>query len=250
MGVSIPHVMLLASLWLVWACAARWIAGNPKGDIPGGIAWLFLHPFTRLYHGLSVEGKERLPTRQEIAASGRPLIVVANHTAGVDPLLMQDVCGHRGGPRGFFIRWVMASHMRLPHYDFVWEWVGVIFVTTSPVPGRSGGELLSVKEMIRHLRSGGVLGIFPEGGISEARGVLVPFKPGLGVLVAKTGARVLPLIIEGTAEGRTAWHSLLTPGRARVRVMPVLDYEGKPAAEIVADLQRRYQEWTGWRLGD
>lgn len=240
----VPSILLGVVAWSLWALLARRIAANPKGDIGGGLGWLLLPVATRLFHRLRVQGVEHVPTATQLRQAGRPMIVVANHGAGVDPLLVQDVCGLGGGRDGHFIRWVMSSDMRVQRFDWFWEWVQVIFVSSSPEA--KADELRAVKEMLRQLRDGGVLGIFPEGAIALPAGVLLPFRPGVGTLVAKSGALVLPLIIQDTRPGKTAWHSLLIPGRPRVRVMPVIDYRGARAGEIVADLQRRYVEWTGW----
>ncbi len=77
---------------------------------------------------------------------------------------------------------------------------------------------------------------------------LLPFIPGVGLIIAKTGAPVLPLVIEGAPYAATAWGSLFKPSRTRVRVMPLISYpkEGMKPEQIARDLERRYAEWTGW----
>ena len=71
------------------------------------------------------------------------------------------------------------------------------------------------------------------------------------MLVKRTGARVLPVVIDGTPDAPTAWDSLWTSSNARVRVMSPIDYaeSGLGNAEIAQDLERRFIEWTGWDLG-
>ena len=100
------------------------------------------------------------------------------------------------------------------------------------------------------LNEGGVLGIFPEGGIERPARQLRTFAPGVGLLVSRGKARVLPVVIDGTPETPTAWGSLFRPSQARVRFFPVIDYPAlnMSASEIVKDLQTRYLAWTGWPI--
>ena len=89
----------------------------------------------------------------------------------------------------------------------------------------------------------------PKAEIERPAGKLLKFAPGVGVLVKRSGARVLPVIIEGTPTGAAnAWDSLWTRSNTRVRVMNPIDYKdsGMSNAEIAQDLHRRYAEWTGW----
>ena len=102
-----------------------------------------------------------------------------------------------------------------------------------------------------HVKAGGAIGIFPEGGIERPARTLLPFQPGVGFVVRRTGARVLPVWIDGTPMALpTAWASLVTPSRARVRYGDLIDYSGTKlsAEEIAKDLQRRYSDWSGWPL--
>src|SRR5690606_15597843 len=109
-----------------------------------------------------------------------PLIVVANHTAGVDPILTSAACP-------FQIRWIMAQDMRLPWLNWFWRWQRVIFVS------RTGRDRGSVREALAHLKDGGVIGIFPEGGLERPPRQILPFRRGVGLLIAKAGVPVLPV---------------------------------------------------------
>jgi 1-acyl-sn-glycerol-3-phosphate acyltransferase len=161
-----------------------------------------------------------------------PLVVVANHTAGVDPVLLQAVVP-------FEIRWLMALDMRHPTGEWLWQLTRIIFVSRA-APSPAG-----TREAIQHLRGGGVLGVFPEGGIERPRGTVKPFLPGVGFLIRRTGVPVLPVVIEGTPNTRAAWTSLLRCSRATLTFMRPIDYSkaGLDAAGITDDLRRRYVEW-------
>ncbi|MGJ8637570.1 MAG: lysophospholipid acyltransferase family protein [Phycisphaerales bacterium] len=167
-----------------------------------------------------------------------PMIVVCNHTCGIDPFLVSSVVPRR-------VCWLMAEDMRVRWLAWFWNWAGVIFVARNR-HGKSG-----IRKARLHLKDGGMIGIFPEGKIERPAGKLLPFAPGVGVLVKRTGARVLPVIIDGTPDVPTAWDSIWTSSNARVRVMQPIDYSQTDlgSAEIAADLQQRFQDWTGWELG-
>ena len=210
---------------------SREVLRGPREDVLTGLGALANRVYCRVMHGVRVEGKEHLPPGRDPG----PLIVVANHTAGIDPLVIQYACP-------FYVRWMMIEQMMLPAFKGLWDWMEVI-----PVAG-NGRELASARAAMRVVAAGGVLGIFPEGGIERPARTLMPFIPGVGLIVAKTGARVLPLVIDGAPYTATAWGSLFKPSRTRVRVMPMIEYPAgawKPA-DIASDLQRRYAQWTGW----
>lgn len=227
-----PGWLILAAVLLpAWAAACAWIVRNPRGDVETGLLWHPLRGLVGLLHGLRVEGRENIPPGR----TPGPLLVVANHTAGVDPLLVQAACP-------FEIRWIMSSEMRLPVGEPFWRWARIIF--TAAEPGHGG----AAREAMRHLQAGGVLGIFPEGGLERPARRILPFRPGVGMLIKRLGVPVLPAVIDGTPEVEHAWASLWTPSRARVRFLPVVDYSAtrlRPG-EIIADLRGRYLDATGW----
>jgi len=226
-------LLLLTILWLLFALVANrvWALSTRGEDVGTGLALFAMRLYARTWHGLRVEGAENIPRGKE---SG-PLVVVSNHTAGVDPLLIQAMCR-------FEVRWIMAEDMRLPWLEEFWRWGGVIFVD------RENPSTAPVRRAMAHLKGGGVLGLFPEGHIERPPRTLLPFHAGVGAFVRPTGAPVLPVVIRGTPKGvRSAWMSLLVPSRARLRVYPPIAYERSMSpAEIAEDLKGRYMEWTGW----
>jgi len=236
------------ALWLVlgilglvaWAFVARWLMRSPlKGDAVGGVFFAFGRAYVRLAHGLRVHGRAAIPRLGEDQRAPGPLIVIANHTAGIDPVLIQAAVP-------FHIRWMMAEDMRLGQLEWLWQWLRVIFVS------RTSRDSIGTREAIRHLQAGGVIGIFPEGGLERPAYQLLPFQPGIGLLIKRTGARVLPVIVDGTPQVDPAWASLWSPSRSRLRFKPPLDYSHSEmsAAEIAKDLRQRFMEWTGWGLND
>lgn len=244
-------LFLFAGVWIAFAFVCRALMNNPVGDIPTGMLYFAVRAYVRLRHHLHVSGRENIPAARAGArldtgkpGSRGPLVIVANHTAGMDPVLIQAPCQ-------FHIRWMMGRDMFVKQLDWLWEWQRAIPVSRVWLDGdrpeqrpgaasqRADGQ--SALEAIRHLRAGGVLGVFPEGRIGDREGELLPFLPGVGVIVKKTGAAVLPVVISGTPRGGTAFGSLLRSSRARVRFLPVMEFAGTKldAPEIVEQVRGR-----------
>jgi len=232
---SIVVLGVLVGLGLI----ARWLMDNPRRDLETGLFMKVAAGYARVFHGLKVVGGPHIPDTR----SPGPLIVIANHTAGVDPVLIQSVCP-------FEIRWIMSMDMRLPAFEWFWTWARIISIPR-------GNELPATREAIRHVRrgddgSGGVLGIFPEGAIERPDRQVLPFLRGVGLLIKKSEAIVLPVIIDGTPQVDPAWASLWRPSRATLTFKQPIDYRHSTLTpdEISADLRRRYLDWTGWPAND
>lgn len=222
-------------LWAAWAWVAHWLMDNPRGDFETGVSWRLIRLYARVVHRVRLEGGEHLPA----GATPGPMVLVANHTAGVDPLLIQAVCP-------FFIRWMMALDMRLPAMEWFWRWSEVISVD------RDGREVAAARTALRHLREGGVIGIFPEGNLERPARHILPFLPGVGLILARSGASVLPVIVDGTPQVDPAWSSLWRTSRASVRILPQVCYAetGLGPAEIALDLRQRFLDASGWPACD
>jgi 1-acyl-sn-glycerol-3-phosphate acyltransferase len=212
---------------------SRRLMDNARADPLWGLGIAFIRLYCRLVHRLRVEGMEHVP------ASLRPgrLIVIVNHTAGVDPILIQAACP-------FEIRWMMAADMQVSELDLFWRWLNVIRVE------RYSRDTVSARAALAHLESGGVLGIFPEGAIERPPHAILPFQPGLGFVVARSNAPVLAALIDGTPYAAKAWGSLFRRSRSRVRFFPLIRYETSDASEITRDLRDRYLSWSGWPAND
>lgn len=211
---------------------SRALLNGPRPEVEVGVLWYLIRIYARFIHRIRVEGS--LP-----AAHPGPLIIVCNHTAGVDPLLIQAKCP-------FEIRWIMAQDMRYPILEWFWEIARIIFID------RQSGELGGTREAIRHVKAGGVLGIFPEGGLERPARTILPFQAGVGMIIRRTGAPVLPLVITGTPVADEAWQSLLRTSRSVLTPQPLIRYSGPEwtAEKIAADLRQRFADWTGWPLNE
>ncbi len=195
---------------------------------------LAVRGYARVFHRLRVKAAERIPATR----SPGPLIVVANHASGADPLLIQAACP-------FEITWIMGADMAHPWLGALWRSAGVITVDRKNASG------FPLREALRALRDGRVLGIFPEGRIARPARRLQPFHPGASLLIERSGAPVLPFLITGAPTSANAWTDLLTTSRAVVRPL------GEPAAppragsrEHATALREVFRRESGWPLAE
>lgn len=237
MSEALPILACIAAVvgWLGLALLSRDIKRNPRGDVIGGLAWRAARALSRVVHRVRIEGAENVPAWQFGDAPVGPLIVVSNHTAGVDPVLIQEASG-------LDIRWMMMRSMMPRILDGLWAWLQII-----PVE-KDGRDTTALRESLRHLKSGGVLGVFAEGGLERPPGAIMPYQPGVGLLVLKSGASVLPVVVRDTPRCESAYASLLIPSRTVVRFLPVREYAGagKDAAGIARDLEEQAARELGW----
>jgi 1-acyl-sn-glycerol-3-phosphate acyltransferase len=143
-------------------------------------------------------------------------LVLANHQSFLDPLLIGLPLRR---PVSFLAR---DSLFKVPV-------IGWILRSTYVMPiSRESASSASLRETIRRMQHGFLVGVFPEGTRTET-GDVGPFKPGFVALVRRAKLPVYPVGIAGgfQALGRKSW--FLKPARVRVVV-------GKPIA--VEELER------------
>lgn len=129
---------------------------------------------------MRVIGEENLPEKG-------PLLVVANHFSYIDPVAIirvspwpiEFVGGFANPGAPSTVTWIPQIWGRYP-----------VFRGTGSRYALDGAEAVLSQE--------GVLGIFPEGGNWAA--VLRPPRPGAAFLAAVTGARILPIGLDGLTE--------------------------------------------------
>ncbi|MEQ9616718.1 MAG: lysophospholipid acyltransferase family protein [Phycisphaerales bacterium] len=240
-------LLTLLFTWLLFALFVAWLTrvsprgrdGSVEAFIGSGLIRV-AQVYSRLVHGLRVEGREHVPDRRWGEAGERGLLIVANHTAGIDPILLFAALP-------FEPRFVMGEDMRVPILEPLFSFGKIIYVDREGNP--SGA---SVREIVRELKGGGVIGLFAEGHIERPPRQILPFREGVGLFVRRTGALVLPVVIDGTPQVDPAWASMHKFSRSRVRFLPVRDYAGEKlgAKEIAEDLRGVFLEATGWPAND
>ena len=158
----------------------------------------------------------RVIHRERMIQSG-PVILAMNHQSYLDPPLAGSTCDR---PIYFLTR---RTLMDVPLLGRVLPKLNVIPVN------QEGVDRSAIKAVIRVLQAGNGVLVFPEGS-RTLDGNLQPAEPGLGLIIAKTLAPVVPMRIFGAREA-------LPRGGGRLRLVPITIVIGEPILFSAADLE-------------
>ena len=116
-----------------------------------------------------------------------PLLIAVNHSSFFDPPLA-GICSRRGV-------YYLARKTLLK-----WPFFGPLFPAMNVIPvERDGNDMSALREVIKKVKEGNAVLLFPEG-TRSLDGDLQPARAGIGLVIAKTGAPVLPRRIFGAYE--------------------------------------------------
>ena len=116
-----------------------------------------------------------------------PLLIAVNHSSFFDPPLA-GICSRRGV-------YYLARKTLLK-----WPFFGPLFPAMNVIPvERDGNDMSALREVIKKVKDGNAVLLFPEG-TRSLDGNLQPARAGIGLVIAKTGAPVLPMRIFGAYE--------------------------------------------------
>ena len=176
----------------------------------------------------------------------RPLLLIANHVTDYDPALVLYALPGK-------MRRHVAAAMAA---DLLFDWrkrrnqsswflnaLGPLtyFVVTAlfnvfPLP-RSAGFRRSFQHAGEALDHGYHVLVFPEGRQSED-GKLLRFRPGIGLLVAESNVKVLPVALVGLGEMKQGKQRWFRSGKLRVRVGTPISFEPELSAEEITERLR------------
>jgi 1-acyl-sn-glycerol-3-phosphate acyltransferase len=180
--------------------------------------WLCLLAFAGIWR-CRARGTENLPARG-------PVILVVNHQANIDPLVVGMVFDR---PIRF-----MAKKELFKFRPLAW-----LVTTLGAFPiDRGAGDRAALETSLAVLAEGGVLMMFPEGHRYPDDQVH-EFMPGVGMLALRGGAVVIPVASKGTPE---MWRDG-RPGFPALRVLAgpavdLSDLEGR-GSKVYAEAARR-----------
>jgi len=128
----------------------------------------------------------KVVNRENLVESG-PLIIAVNHASYFDPPLT-GICFHR------------AVYYLARKSLMKWPFFGPLFPQMNVIPvERDGNDISALREVVRKIKSGNAVVLFPEG-TRSTDGSLGEARSGVGFVIAKTGAPVLPMRIFGSFE--------------------------------------------------
>ena len=177
--------------------------------------WLGYH-FSRLVGRLCFH--LRVIHRERMIQSG-PVILAMNHQSYLDPPLAGITCD-----RAIYFL-ARRTLMEVPLLSRLLPKLNVIPVN------QEGVDRSALKALIRVLKAGNAALVFPEGS-RTLDGNLQPAEPGLGLVIAKTLAPVVPMRIFGA-------HEALPRGGGGLHFMPITIVIGEPIFFTSADVKSR-----------
>src|SRR5439155_18330893 len=166
----------------------------------------------RLFFSFQVIHRERM-------IQNGPVILAMNHQSYLDPPLAGTTCDR---PIYFLAR---KTLMDIPLLGWLLPKLNVIPVN------QEGIDRSALKALIRVLKSGEATLVFPEGA-RTLDGNLQPAQPGLGLVIAKTLATVVPMRIFGA-------HQAWARGSKKIRLYPITIVVGHPIFFTQADIAER-----------
>ena len=140
-----------------------------------------IYGYCKLIFRTRIIGKENIPL-------DGPVIFCGNHRTYLDPQLIVVTAGRD-------MRFLAKEELTKNPFLSLLGWLfGAIYVK------RDEKDLTAVKESLKTLKSGGCIGIFPEGtrnGLEKNNGQI---KSGAAYLAIKTGAKIVPIGIIGPSK--------------------------------------------------
>ena len=163
-----------------------------------------------------------------------PYILVSNHLAFLDSLLVLSLCPHVS--RAF----AAAKHKRNPLFAVLLTVMGSVWVRRGTIDRHALQEALDV------LRRGEVLGVAPEGTRSPDH-TLKKGKVGAAYLATRADVPLVPLAITGT---ENIVHDLLRLRRARVRVVIGKPFRLPENGRVRSKKLREYTNLIMYRIAE
>jgi 1-acyl-sn-glycerol-3-phosphate acyltransferase len=151
-----------------------------------------------------------------------PVILAMNHESYLDPPFAGIAC------RRAIYFLARKSLLDVPVLGWILPKLNVI-----PVD-QEGGDRSALKTLIRILRANHCTIVFPEGS-RTLDGNLQPAQPGIGFLIAKTRAPVVPMRIFGA-------HRALPRGGGKLRFCPITIVVGEPLWFTAAEIEGHGRE--------
>lgn len=174
-----------------------------------------LRAYLGAYHRLRVIGRENLPQQT-------PFVVIANHESMLDSLVLISAL-----PLRLRIETSPVAAGDVFFTNAVSSFLSAVFMNALPIR-RKGVTTHALENLRARLAEGrGGLVLFPEG-MRSRDGRMLPFKSGLGNLVAATRVPVIPCHLDGPYRALPFGKSVPRPARITVRIGAPLSFEAQP----------------------
>ncbi|PIE82876.1 MAG: glycerol acyltransferase [Candidatus Contendobacter odensis] len=175
LGLSIPQLLLVMAL--LNAAVALYIFSLAPEFLMRFVVWILVSMIYRL----RIRGLENIPDKGAV-------VLVCNHTSYMDALVIIGCCRRP-------VRFVMDYRIfKMPLLSFIFRTAGAVPIA----PAREDSAILEQANdrIADYLESREIVGIFPEGRLSE-NGEISVFKPGIEHIVQRTPVPVIPMALRG-----------------------------------------------------
>ncbi len=142
-----------------------------------------------------------------------PYVLVCNHNTDYDPILL----GLAASKQLYFV-----AGEQVTRNGFLFKLLDFVFAPIIHFKGKAG--INTVSQMLRDLKSGYSVAIFPEGNRSF-NGLTCSFAPTIGKLIRKSGAGLITYRLEGGYFTQPRWGFTLRRGKLNGRLMRYFDPE-------------------------
>ncbi len=189
------------------------VVGIPYSLVVGDISRLYRVAMWIAGAGVRMAGIRVEITGLEHVPADRPSIYMCNHVSNLDPPVLLPLLPGRSSVL------LKKELMSIPLLGRAMRMGGFVPVERG---GTRDAAQASVTAAAEALRSGLHMLVFPEGTRSRD-GRLLPFKKGPFYLAQQTQAAIVPIAISGTETMMHKGSVAITPGVARVQVLPVVE---------------------------
>jgi long-chain acyl-CoA synthetase len=195
---------------------------------------LALLPLTRLFAWLRVDGREHVRNLEG------PVVFASNHQTYLDaPVILAALppaIRHRVAPamaKEFFAAyfWPAGQPAAARLRSRLAYFLAALLFQGFPLPQRHAGTRQAMRYMGELLAAGGSILLFPEAALSDT-GDIDRFRPGIGMIVARLGATVVPVRVDGLDRVLHRTWRMARPGPVRVVFGPPMRLSGSDYAQL------------------
>jgi long-chain acyl-CoA synthetase len=195
---------------------------------------LWILPLARVFAWVRVEGLENLKDLDG------PVLFASNHQSYFDgPSILMAMPSKWRYRVGIATRKEFFDAHFHPRQHGVWAWftnslnylLASLFFNIFPLPQREAGARQTLESMGEMAGNGWSTLIFPEGRMTDT-GEIRSFQPGVGMMAARLGLKVVPVRITGLERVLNRTAHFPTPGRVTVHFGSALTFDGEDYTEI------------------
>ena len=178
-----------------------------------GVVRVFFKIIFFFYHRLSAKWMEPLP-------ENRNVIIACNHCSFLDPLVVGAVFPRR-------LRYFSKEELFHPaFFGRIIKILGAVPVSRSSNAAAAG----ALKGLLKFLKDGSDVLIFPEGGRS-LDGKLLPLEGGVAVVASHSQAPILPAFIKGAYEAMPPGSAIIKPVKITVTFGKLITFDSETYKE-------------------